>query len=112
MFSRTPFFGFILLIASIPLRCAVFVVPTDSELIQQSPAIVVGTVIGIHSEFSVEGPIVTNIDIDLEEVLKGSIDRSEPLRLRERGGIIGEYATGVSGSPHYWIGNRALVFLD
>ena len=110
--SRAPYLGLILLLASIPSRAAVFVVPADSDLIQQSSAIVIGTVTGIHSEFTIEGPIVTNIDFEVEEVLKGPIDRSEPLRLREPGGVIGEYATGVSGSPHYWIGNRALVFLE
>lgn len=91
---------------------AVFIVPTDTELIQKSSAIVVGTVTEIHSEFSVDGPIVTHIDLDIEEVLKGSIERSEPLRITEDGGIVGEYFTAVSGSPSYWTGNRALIFLE
>ncbi len=109
---RSPLLGLLLLLATVKASAAVFVVPADSELIDRADAIVIGTVSEIHSEFTVEGPIVTNIDIEVEEVLKGSLERSVPLRLREDGGVIGDFFTAVSGSAHYWTGNRALIFLE
>ena len=99
------------LLVALPASAAVLVVPTDGELIQNSHAIVVASVTDINSEFTIDGPIVTNIDLDVEEVLKGSISTSKPLRLREPGGSVGRYFSIVSGSPHYWTANRALIFL-
>ena len=84
----------LLLFLTVPASAAVFVVPQDSELIDQADAIVIGTVSEIHSEFTLDGPIVTNIDIEVEEVLKGVFEGSKPVRLREDGGVIGDFFTG------------------
>jgi hypothetical protein len=88
-----------------------YVVPTDDALIASSRAIVIGTVTEIHSEFAANGDIVTNIDVDLERVLKGGARINKPLRLIEPGGIVGTKIMVVSAAPQYWVGNRALIFL-
>src|SRR5688500_5412577 len=108
--SRAALIAASLLLAPVPLTAAAFVVPSDRELIAAADAIVIATVTDIHSEFTVEGPIVTNIAFTVAEVLKGPLEAHEPLRLREQGGVIGEHFTAVSGSAHYWTGNRALIF--
>jgi hypothetical protein len=87
-----------------------YVVPTDDALIASSRAIVVGTVTEIQSEFAENGDIVTNIDVDIERVLKGT-RIEEKLRLVEPGGIVGTKVMLVSAAPQYWVGNRALIFL-
>ena len=110
--ARSPLLGLAFLLASVPLSAAVFVVPSDGELIEQADGIVIATVTDMNAEFTIDGPIVTNIDFEVEEVLKGPLTKSEPLRLREQGGVIGDFFTAVSGSPHYWAGNRALMFLE
>lgn len=88
-----------------------YVVPSDDALIASSRAIVIGTVTEIHSEFAGNGDIVTNIDVDIERVLKGAPRVTEPLRLVEPGGIVGTRIMVVSAAPQYWVGNRALIFL-
>lgn len=85
--------------------------PSDDALIGSSRAIVIGTVTAIQSEFAGNGDIVTNIDLDIERVLKGAAHIDGSLRLVEPGGIVGTQAMVVSAAPQYWVGNRALIFL-
>lgn len=97
---------------SVVAHAAVFIVPTDQALVAESDAIVIGTVREMHSEFAPNGNIVTMVSLELSSVLKGDVDRGEPLVIRKFGGIIGSQAMGVSENVEFWVGNRALVFLQ
>jgi hypothetical protein len=89
-----------------------FVVPTDFEMIRDADAIAVVKVTEIHSAFAHDPMIVTNIDVLPEVVVKGNLKRGESLRIVEEGGEVGTQAMFVSAGPTYWVGNRALVFLE
>lgn len=90
------------------------VVPDDEQLVFAAEAIVIATVQELHSEFALDGTIVTNIDVEPELVLKGahSVRTRERLRIVEPGGVVGEQIMVVSTAPTYWLGNRALIFLN
>lgn len=105
-------FAVILALAALPLSAAVFIVPPDSELIDEADAIVVGTVRTLHPEFITGGNIATMIEIEVETALKGPLRDGERIRVQELGGVIGEQSMGVSGAPGYWTSNRALIFLQ
>jgi hypothetical protein len=114
--NRSPFSltaGVLLISLVFPLTALAefYVVPTDDALIASSRAIVIGTVTEIQSEFADNGDIVTNIDVDIERVLKGAPRITGSLRLVEPGGVIGTQVMLVSAAPQYWVGNRAMIFL-
>ena len=88
-----------------------YILPEDREMIDQAAAIVVAKVTSMHTAFDPDETIVTNVDLEVETVLKGDLDRSEALRLVEPGGEIGTQVVLVSAAPVYWVGNRALIFL-
>ncbi|HEY0156309.1 MAG TPA: M57 family metalloprotease [Thermoanaerobaculia bacterium] len=100
-----------LLFLATPLSAEYFVVPTDVELIMKADVVAIVEVTGIHGSFAGDYDIVTNIDVEPELVLKGEVDRTEPLRIVEPGGEVGSQLKIVSAAPRYWVGNRALVFL-
>ncbi len=96
----------------LPVSAAVFVVPHDESLIKDADAIVVAHIRGMNAVFDANGDIVTEIDLEIERVLKGDIPLGEPLRIRELGGIIGTRGLFVSESATYWTSNRGLIFLE
>ena len=102
----------LLLVLTQPVLAAVFIVPTDDSLIERADAIVIATVREMNGVFELSGDIVTEIDLDVQQVLKGDFQPDQPLRLREAGGVVGTEAMFVSESPVYWKGNRALLFLE
>jgi hypothetical protein len=89
-----------------------YIVPQDTEMMRDSDAIAIVRVTGIHSAFAGERNIVTNIDVEPERVLKGSIDPTATFRIVEPGGAVGTQVMLVSAAPTYWVDNRALVFLQ
>lgn len=102
-------------------HAAVYIVPTDDELIDAAGAIVIATVGEMKPEFAPNGEIVTNIDLGVETVLKGELDLdltgpvtggSATLRIVQPGGAIGPHAMLVSGAPRFWEKNRTLLFLE
>ncbi|MFP5245826.1 MAG: hypothetical protein ACLGH0_03955, partial [Thermoanaerobaculia bacterium] len=101
---------FLVVSLSLPAAAELYIVPADDELIQQSTAIVIGTVSSMHSTFVGES-IITNIDIDVEAVLKGQLKPGARIRLAEPGGEVGGRVMMVSAAPTYWTNNRALIFL-
>jgi hypothetical protein len=111
-----------LIIALIPLSASavVYVVPADDDLIEYADAIVIGTVRSMEGAFALDGGIVTNIELEVENVLKPGGElawgwrpgRRESIRLEQPGGVVGSEAMLVSGAPQFWVGNRALLFLE
>jgi hypothetical protein len=100
------------ILLSLPAAAEYYVLPEDAAMLTEADAIVIVNVTAIHSAFAGERDIVTNIDVDPERVLKGSIDPNTPLRIVEPGGIVGTKIMVVSAAPAYWLNNRALVFLE
>ncbi len=88
-----------------------YIVPTDRDLVKRSEAIVIATGIGSHSEITAGGRVVTIATMALEEVLKGELGGRATIDLIEPGGIAGDRATLITGSPRYEAGKHYLVFL-
>ena len=100
------------LLVSVRATAEFYILPSDADMMREADAIAVVKVTAIHSEFSGERDIVTNIDVAPELVLKGAISVNAPVRIVELGGVIGTQVMLVSAAPAYWVNNRALVFLQ
>jgi hypothetical protein len=100
----------LLLLAPAIAFSAAFIVPPDRDLIHDADAIVLGTVTAVTPKFDDQGEIVTDVDIRIREVLKGPV--AGEIRIRERGGVVGDVGLHVSGNPEYYPGEVALVFLE
>ncbi|HEX8619544.1 MAG TPA: hypothetical protein VF911_18330, partial [Thermoanaerobaculia bacterium] len=98
-------------LAGLNVQAASYVVPDDDQLIEQAEAIVVGRV--ASSETRPTRGIETWSGIHIEEVLKGpaSFAPGSTIQLAEAGGIIGERALIVPGSPRYHRNDRVIAFL-
>ena len=93
-----------------PLAAATYLVPSDAELIQTSDDIVVVTGVSAHSEIGAAGAIVTRYTLRVVETLKGPRAPGSHLVLTEDGGVVGDAARIIAGSPEYEPGARYLVF--
>lgn len=87
----------------------VYIVPTDRDLAKRAEAIVIATAGESHAELTAGGGIATIAQLNIESVLKGTVEKS--IRLVEPGGILTERAKLIPGSPRYEEGKRYLVFL-
>lgn len=96
---------------ALPIEAEFFVLPGDEEMIRGAEAVVVGTVREVGSEFTIDGLIVSTIDVEIERSISGALERGATIRLVEPGGIVGTKAMLVQPSPSYWKENRALIFL-
>lgn len=79
------------------------------ELTHASDSIVVGEVVAVEAELS-KGYVVTTVSVAVEDVWKGAV--IDMLRIRQRGGRVGDVATAVPGMPDFVVGERALLFLE
>lgn len=110
---RSPVILALLLLLTVPAaNAAIFIAPKDVELIDAADVILVGTITQMHGEFLADGDIATTFDIDVSTVLKGTLDPSMKIRIRELGGNVGSQVMGVSAAPRFWRRNRALIFLE
>ncbi|HYK05338.1 MAG TPA: hypothetical protein VE974_26545 [Thermoanaerobaculia bacterium] len=93
-------------------QAASYVVPDDDVLIEQAEAIIVGRV--ASSEARPTRGIETWSAIEVEEVLKGeaAFAPGQTIELAEAGGIVGERALIVPGSPRYRKNDRVIAFLQ
>ena len=101
----------VLVLTASAASAATLIVPPDNDVIDAADAIVIGTLEAANGEFLLNGDIITNIDLRIERVLKGSVSTG-PFRIRELGGTVGNHMMMVSEAPAYWLGNRALIFLE
>jgi hypothetical protein len=92
------------------LHAATFVVPPDETLIEDSMAIISGTIVAAESRFAESGDIETVFTLRIDEALKGRVALGS-LSLVEWGGRIGDVATMMSGAPRYEVGKDYLIFL-
>ncbi|MHB0969124.1 MAG: PKD domain-containing protein [Thermoanaerobaculia bacterium] len=94
---------------SVPAGGTTIVMPSDDALIAKSPVIAIGRVLRTEAIPHQNG-VATETELSVEAVLKGSVGAR--IVIREAGGMIGDRATVVFGSPHYRVGERTLVFLS
>ena len=93
-------------------RAAVFVVPTDEELIDQSRLIAVGTVVDATAGLNRHGVIATDVTLRVSTALKGRVKRDEIIHVMQPGGVLPPNALLVSGSAQYRPGEKVLLFAD
>lgn len=95
---------------AIPLR-ATTTIPTDLvDVVSSATLIVRGRIADTRSFAEIaNGPVMTAVTLTVDEVLKGSADRSVTFRVH--GGEIGRYRYTVIGSPTFEVGEEAFVFL-
>jgi hypothetical protein len=98
------------LAAATSLQAITYIVPNDRDLVKRAEAIVVATAVESHPELRDGRRIVTVATLQVERVLKGSVD-GETVQLVEMGGVVGTRYTVIPGSPRYESGKRYLVFL-
>lgn len=101
-----------LVLFALPVEAAVFVVPEDADLVRDADAIVVARVSELNGRFAGERGIETDVDLEIETILKSHPDLKNPLRVVEAGGLVGERFHAVSGSANYWPSDRSLIFLQ
>jgi hypothetical protein len=93
------------------LQAVTYVVPTDRDLVRRADAVVLATALESHAELNSRGAIVTVASLQIDDVLKGTFVRGASIALTEMGGMVGESATMIPGSPRYDDGKHYLVFL-
>src|SRR5579862_277934 len=104
------------LISALPFRArgTTFVLMDDATLFQASDVVLTATTTAIETAAG-PGPdsaIYTYIHLEPGRLIKGALDRDAPLVLREPGGRFGERQEWVYGAPEFWVGERALLFLE
>lgn len=80
-----------------------------SQLSTRSDLIVLGTVVSIRWHSTVNN-IFTQIDLNVEEVLKGP--DAETVSFYQLGGQVGDITSSVAGVPVFTAGEKVLVFLS
>jgi len=99
------------LFAASAATAAVYIVPSDRDMIRQADAIVVATTGDGFSEYANGGEIVTRTQLKLERVLKGPFTAGQTIETRDPGGVVGNIAMGVSDGVVYTPGERVLLFM-
>jgi len=92
------------------LQAITYIVPSDRDLVKRAEAIVVATAVESHAELRDGERIITVATMQVDRVLKGSI-AGDVVQVTEMGGVVGQRATLIPGSPRYETGKRYLVFL-
>lgn len=91
-------------------EAATFVVPDDRDLIHRADAIVIATSTLSYGQFTRDGGIETVTKMSVEEVLHGTA-LSGTIDVVEPGGVVGNVAAYIAGSPRFAEGQRLLLFL-
>lgn len=112
MTPKTVYAAFVFLLLSLfgsPARATTIILPTDGQLVDKSPLIVEGHV---TATVPVDrgGAIWTDTTVVVVRALKGSANPT--IVVREIGGVLGDRASIVYGSPEYSAGETVLLFLS
>src|SRR5438046_7202133 len=93
-----------------PARATTFVGVSERILARAADAIVIGTVEQIETVAGADGTISTLVTLDVEEAVKGHVERR--LTLKQPGGGIGGRTLWIAGGPRFRTGERQLLFLS
>ena len=80
------------------------------ELTRQAEVVVAGTVVSKTCIPGNAGRVVTEIELDVTEVWKGSVSSSR-IRIVQGGGTLGTRRTVASGEASYEVGEEVVAFL-
>lgn len=83
---------------------------TDADLAQQADVIVVGTITALTSAWGETQHIVTQIQLSVDDVLKGYI-RERHVTVIQAGGLVGDVQLRIDGTPEFTVGEKVLLFL-
>ncbi|MGH9456922.1 MAG: hypothetical protein ACRD2J_04705, partial [Thermoanaerobaculia bacterium] len=89
---------------------ASYIVPDDADLIRSADAIAIVTVQSSYSYFALNGRILTDYVVRVDETIKG-LAGAETITVTQSGGVVGDIAMMTSGQPSFVAGERALLFL-
>jgi hypothetical protein len=82
-----------------------------AELTTRSDVVALGTVSSVASDWNLNRTAIeTRIDLNVEEILKGSVDDGK-ISFHQLGGIAGEIASSVGEAVSFEEGERVAVFL-
>ena len=96
---------------AVPNASATTMVMMDDETLALSSTVVVsGRVTHIASARRQMGGVETWVTIAPDEIIKGDLTTAE-IRIRERGGAVGETEEWIYGSPPYHVGESVIAFL-
>jgi len=84
---------------------------SDRGLVEHADAIVIATVSDANSIRLIDGAIVTDIHLRVEDVIKGDVATNEVVTLRETGGIVDHTIRFIPGAARYTPGERVMAFL-
>src|SRR5262245_52958771 len=105
-------FAFLILSCAPGANATVARIPTDTEMIVSSRAIVRARILSLTCGLDPSQAIVyTYVRLRVREFLKGAIDSTE-IVLKEPGGQAGTRGTIFSGSPEFTAGEEVVLFLD
>jgi PKD repeat protein len=107
--AYTPLVFLLLALFGSLASATTIILPTDEHLVDSTTLVVEGRVIA-SAPIDIAGGIWTETIIAVDRTLKGSAGRS--LVIREVGGILGDRASIVFGTPEYTPGEKILVFLS
>jgi hypothetical protein len=80
-------------------------------LVAQADAIVHARVVAQTSTW-VEQTIMTTIDLEIIESLKGPYAIGEQVSVWQHGGVVGDLAMVIAGTPRFFDGEEVVVFLE
>jgi len=84
---------------------------TFGELVSEAEVILVGTIRHTQSLQLPEGPIVTDLTLDILRSVKGESPAGASLVLRILGGKVGDVELVVDGAPSFRPGQTVLLFV-
>ncbi len=106
------FLGFVCAAMAVKLAATTVVPPSFDQLVGQADYVVRAVVKSVNSEWQIEGQnrhIITKVELDVKEVIKGS--PPNPLVLEMLGGRIGSIEMKVEGAPNFFVGDEDILFV-
>jgi hypothetical protein len=80
------------------------------ELTTKAQIVVHGTVLSKTVQRDTDGQIITRIELEIIETVKGGVKQTR-FFIVQSGGVLGDEVTTVSGQEHYEVGEEVVAFL-
>ena len=103
--------GVLSLLAAAPASATMSEALSLDQLVGGADHIVVAVATSSRSQFDSQGRIVTDVEMQVEDSMKGSSAAGHILVVRRLGGYVGDLGMLVEGEPQFEVGGRYLVFL-
>ena len=112
MRTRFVFAVFVgLILAALPAQGTILVYQTLEELASSSSEVALGRVLAVECLASRESKSVyTVVTLEVEETLKGSVQKGQQIRIQFFGGERDGLAVRYTGMPVFRVGEEAVVF--